>query len=65
MEQITIKLPDRVLDSVKQNYPGHSLICTKEDKDDKGHVFYIVDLVHDGKYCHLKINDLGKLTRGG
>jgi hypothetical protein len=61
MEHITIKLPERVLDCVKEHYSGHSLICSKEDKDSEGHVFYIVDLLHKGKYCHLKVSDLGKL----
>lgn len=61
MEHITMKLPDKICSCIHERYPGYSLICTKEDTDSKGHVFYIIDLLHGDNYCHLKISDTGIL----
>ena len=61
MKHLVIKLPDRIVHSLKENYPGYSLVNIKEDTDENGHVFFIIDLLHDGNYCHLILNDIGKL----
>ena len=61
MDRITLKLPNKITVFIGKNYPNHSLICTKESDDRKGNVSYLVDLVKDETYYHLKITEFGKL----
>ena len=61
MERITLKLPPKISSFIGKNYPDYSLICTKENDDRKGQKHYLVDLVKDEIYYHLKINEVGQL----
>ena len=63
MEHVFIKLPHRVIQSLKEHYPGYSLITVKQDVNGRGQKLFFVNILHGDKYCRLCISDEGKILQ--